>query len=72
MSDIADKSDQLIEILTSKAISFASREHYVQSNGHCLFCDESISHAELFCNTDCRDDYDKEQAALRRNGRRIL
>ncbi|MFZ6730593.1 DUF2116 family Zn-ribbon domain-containing protein [Undibacterium sp. Ji42W] len=72
MSDVADSSDKLIEVFTSQAISFASRDHYVQSNGHCLFCDEAISHDEQFCNTDCRDDFDKEQAALIRNGRRSL
>jgi len=72
MSDIADASDKLIETFTAAAIAQASRIQHVYSNGRCLFCDEVINQEEQFCNTDCRDDFDKEQAAMIRNGRRSL
>lgn len=42
----------------------------LEADGHCYYCDEHVAHGALFCNTDCRDDYEKEQDALRLAGRR--
>jgi len=43
----------------------------VKSNTDCRchFCDETLQPEILFCNDDCRDDYEKEEAARARNGR---
>lgn len=38
------------------------------STGCCHNCEEPVSDQQLFCDADCRDDWDKEQAAKRRNG----
>jgi len=61
MSDIADASDQLIETFTTAAIAHARRDTHLHSDGHCAFCDEPVEIGLLFCDRDCRDDYEKQQ-----------
>lgn len=69
MSDIADRADWRIEKDVQNARVHVSRQAVLENDGRCHFCDELIAHALLFCNVDCRDDYDKEKAALWRAGR---
>jgi len=39
------------------------------SNGNCLnACGEKIAHDQHFCCSECRDDFERIQAAKRRNG----
>jgi len=61
MSDIADVSDKHIETFINSAIANASRKTQLHSDGHCAFCDEAVDIGLLFCDRDCRDDYEKEQ-----------
>jgi hypothetical protein len=61
MSDIADVSDKNIETFINSAIANASRHTQLHSDGHCAFCDEQVDIGMVFCNKDCRDDYDKQQ-----------
>jgi hypothetical protein len=37
--------------------------------GKCHNCDEQVVNPQLFCDHLCRDDYDRRQAAAKRNGR---
>jgi hypothetical protein len=39
-----------------------------RANGRCHFC-ECVVVSGLFCDSSCRDDYEREQAAKQRNGR---
>ncbi|MFJ2987757.1 DUF2116 family Zn-ribbon domain-containing protein [Collimonas sp. NPDC087041] len=68
MSDIADRAAWRIEKDLQNARADVMKQPTLNSDGHCHFCDEQIAHERLFCDVDCRDDYDKEQAALRRTG----
>ncbi|AMP13370.1 hypothetical protein [Collimonas pratensis] len=68
MSDIADRAIWRIEKDVHNAMAHVRKQPMLESDGRCHFCDEAIAHALLFCSVDCRDDYDKEQAALRRAG----
>jgi predicted nucleic acid-binding Zn ribbon protein len=68
MSDIADRADWRVEQDIQNARAHVGKQVMLASDGHCHFCDEQVAHTLLFCNVDCRDDYDKEQAALRRTG----
>ncbi|AMP04706.1 hypothetical protein [Collimonas pratensis] len=70
MSDIADGAIWRVEKDVQNAMAHARKQPMLESDGRCHFCDEAIANALLFCNVDCRNDYDKEQAALRRTGRR--
>ncbi|BAG41636.1 hypothetical protein [Ralstonia phage phiRSL1] len=36
--------------------------------GHCFFCGEQVKHPLLFCDSFCRDDYEREQRSRRING----
>ena len=65
MSDHADQAEQNIETFLNSAIANARRHSPLQSDGHCVFCDEAVALNQLFCCRECRDDYDKEQRALR-------
>ena len=71
MSDFADMSDKNVETFLASAIAHARGKQGMKANGHCRFCDELIGHGELFCNIDCRNDYQKLQAAIIRNGGKI-
>lgn len=70
MSDIADDSDLIVDMFTRAAIKEASKDLYIQADGHCLFCDEAIAPDLRFCDRHCRDDWDAEQRMLKINGSR--
>lgn len=69
MSDHADVSDKLIEMVVRIGLNSVRSQPALVADGRCYFCDEKIVSHILFCNVDCRDDYEKEQNALRRAGR---
>ena len=68
MSDIADVSDKHIETFINSAIANASRKTQLHSDGHCAFCDEAVDIGLLFCDRDCRDDYESQQRIRKING----
>ena len=69
MSDIADRADWRIAHAITTAVAHVRCLPSLQAVHHCHFCEAPLASALLFCNVDCRDDYQKEQAALRRAGR---
>ncbi len=69
MSDDADRADQHIAAAVQSALNQLHKASRLHSNGRCHFCDEVVSNALLFCDADCRDDHEKEQAARQRTGR---
>jgi hypothetical protein len=69
MSDVADRADWRIAQDIKAAMAHARRTPKLEADGRCHYCDEHVAHGALFCNTDCRDDYEREQEALRRAGR---
>jgi hypothetical protein len=71
MSDIADRAGWRIEQDVQNARAHVCKQASLESDGRCHFCDELIAHALLFCNVDCRDDYEKQHAALQRAGHRV-
>lgn len=68
MSDDADRADLRISAAVQSALNQVRRAPGLHSDGRCHYCDEPVPDGLLFCNTDCRDDYEKHQAALRRAG----
>jgi predicted nucleic acid-binding Zn ribbon protein len=69
MSDHADQSDIRIAEAISEGLARVRRSTRLHSDGRCHFCDEPVPHAQLFCDVDCREDFEKEQAARLRAGR---
>jgi hypothetical protein len=70
---MADDADITAARQEAEAALFARRrrEPALVPMGLCYFCQsDAPSTTHLFCNTECRDDYEAEQRALARNGRR--
>ncbi|MDP1979154.1 hypothetical protein [Undibacterium sp.] len=69
MSDVADMSDKNVETFIASAIAHVRRQQGMKATGQCRFCEEIITPRTLFCDSDCRDDYEKLKAAVARHGR---
>lgn len=69
MSDNADRADLRIADVVQSALAKTRRAHRLHSDGRCQFCDEPVPDGRLFCGVDCRDDYERHEAGLRRAGR---
>ncbi len=68
MSDHADVSDKRIEQAVIAGLDKVRRASSLHSDGRCHFCDEPVPDSLIFCDIDCRDDYERELAARRRAG----
>ncbi|HWX02443.1 hypothetical protein [Collimonas sp.] len=69
MRDVADRAEWRIAKDIEVAMAHARRIPQLEADGRCHYCDDDVAHGARFCNTDCRDDYQKEQEAKRRAGR---
>lgn len=69
MSDHIDKTDKIIAAEVARGLAAVRRRPGLVAHGACHYCDEPLAPALPFCGPDCRDDYDKEQAARTRAGR---
>lgn len=63
--DPNDEGTMREEIMRAEAIS--RRKPELQACGFCHYCSESVGSGMQFCDTDCRDGWELEQAARRRN-----
>ena len=70
MSDHIDNTDKIIFAEVARGLAAVRRRPGLEAHGSCHYCDEPLAPALLFCDVDCRDDYEKEQAAKARAGRR--
>lgn len=68
MSDDADRAQWRIDKDLQVAMDRARSAPAMHSHGCCHFCDEPVMHDALFCDRDCRDDFEREAAARRRAG----
>ncbi|ERL42239.1 DUF2116 family Zn-ribbon domain-containing protein [Pasteurella multocida subsp. multocida] len=62
MDDI-DKASQTEAFLLHSSIE-TSRKNQAKSLGYtglCYYCDEPLPEGQLFCDSDCRDDYEWHQ-----------
>ncbi|MGX9785915.1 hypothetical protein [Janthinobacterium lividum] len=69
MSDHVDNTDKIIFAEVTRGLAAVRSRPALVAHGCCYFCDEALAPAMLFCGVDCRDDYEKEQAAKARAGR---
>ncbi len=70
MSDDADIASEHIELSRLAAIEACRHRPTILAKGSCWFCDEPLMRGQKFCDRDCAEDYEVEQAALMRNGQR--
>lgn len=68
MADEADRAAEIGEWVLQKQL--AHREEAPKPIGICHYCAEPVAGELRFCDIGCRDDWQQEQEALRRAGRR--
>lgn len=66
MSDVADDADRQIEQELEAAR--AKRYPTLVACGRCYDCNEAVPVGHLFCDAECRDWWQRQQDADRRNG----
>jgi len=69
MSDHADNADSRIYRTIAAGLAAARRAPLLQPDCHCHFCDEVVEAEFLFCNSDCRDDFERLAKAAKLKGR---
>lgn len=69
MADWTDNASETTEFFEKVALQNIKQVVPLQAKGACYNCDSKLAPENLFCDADCRDDWEREQAAKRRNGR---
>jgi hypothetical protein len=64
MSDDIDRAQTEIDFFLANAMK--NRPAHLQPNGACLFCELELigiegDYPKLFCNSDCRDDFEHQK-----------
>ncbi len=67
--DMASDREQLDRENSLRAARRAAERELLSDTGRCHFCDEETLGIGRFCDADCRDSWQREQAAKRRSGR---
>lgn len=57
MSDAADKANERMENWLDGNIAKVRERTKLNPCQHCYNCNEPVTGQQLFCDTDCRDDY---------------
>lgn len=66
MTDQFDRAEELEQ--KQRDIAMAYRKPTLKSCGLCHSCGEDVAGTRQFCDADCRDDYERIEAAKLRNG----
>jgi hypothetical protein len=66
MADEIDKAQFIEE--RDRALALRTRHATLPAIGRCYSCDEEIAEGRKFCNRDCLEDFEKREAARRREG----
>lgn len=70
MSDIADiANDAAEQALASHLANARGATSALPYTGNCHYCGDITGGGARFCDADCRDDYQRERAQLKRLGR---
>jgi len=68
MSDHADNADNKIYRTIAAGLAAARRAPAMLPDCRCHFCDETVDAEFLFCNSDCRDVFERLMNAQKRSG----
>lgn len=69
MDDI-ERAQETEQMHRAYALAAARRAVLLPATGLCHHCDASVPSGAHFCDADCRTDYERQQAASKRNGAR--
>lgn len=65
-ADLAQQiSEQIIELQTTRMVV-----KHIEPSGFCYNCDADLATPRLFCDADCRDDYELRERMSLQNGRK--
>ena len=67
MMDVIDQSESTLQINETLALQ-QRKDAGPPPCGECHYCGEPLNDGRRFCDADCRDDWQKRQAAQKRNG----
>lgn len=67
--DDADRATERIQQVIDTARAQAAAAPALRPRGTCHFCGECVTGKLLFCDKACAEDFDAEEAQLRRMGR---
>lgn len=65
IDQMQERNERLDALHPLRIVPVAQR---ISATGFCHYCDESVAPALLFCDTGCRDGWEHEQRAIKRNG----
>ena len=69
MTDIFDQATEREEMERERAIAAArSSASALPATGRCHWCDASVEGEAHFCDAECRADFERGEAAMRRGG----
>jgi len=68
--DDLDRAQQREEQDRERSLAAARNVPTLPTTGRCHWCDASGPGEAHFCDADCRADFEREQAAVKRNGSR--
>ncbi len=68
LDDDAERAEQIFRDAALVERARNAERNTLKPYGACYFCGESLRLGLLFCNTDCRDDWQREHDAHVRNG----
>ncbi|MEL4371395.1 hypothetical protein [Shewanella xiamenensis] len=62
MSDKADDADALVDLHIQVAMAGRARPVMRPFTGCCYWCREPVLAPRIFCDADCRDDFERDAA----------
>lgn len=69
MADDVDRAGEREQNMRDDALAEVRRKPSLICVGFCHSCGEAVAPGHLFCDKDCRDDHEAQEAARKRNGR---
>lgn len=69
MTDVFDQASEREQLERDLAIRYSSKLNALPATGFCLSCGEGLAiPSHRFCDSFCRDDFQKAEEAAKRNG----
>ena len=68
MTDVFEQASEREQLERDLAIRYSRKINALPYTGACDFCEKSLPKPLRFCDSFCRDDHQKEEEALKRNG----
>lgn len=61
MADVVDQAQKIQEEALEIALGKQKAKPRTNTTGRCLWCNDSTGPQAMFCDADCRDDYEKNR-----------